>query len=525
MKINKNKKILTRVIVFMFFIIPFLISSKTEAKTVIVNQNQILPETFNLISYTTPIDNEIMVGDDITFNLNIEYPKLSAADSNKGVTITFYSKIDGVIFDQHEAVFSISAAQRKKREGTKETIMVKKDTIQAKITSKKYEWWLYEKQSTGKTYPLANGSFNFKTYTKDAGWYNITKSQPKTSVKMNAYNIDYEVNGPFETKELCDKNKNDLLSGVTGVALPQFDYSIEKECTSYNNRPATPNAIPIDPQKQQPTMDTVYTLLAPIGDLITAPTNIGDYFNILLEIAIGLCAVLAVIMIVIGGIQYMGDESIFGKTEAKGQITKAILGLLIALGAFALLNTIDPALLGTKGLNVKAVSIAIEEPPILSDAGKTVPQKNSFSDCKGGVRSVQTTGIGEVQHFIFCAAYATKLQQLFTVAYKANPKIVLTGGAFRTYEEQLQARKDNNCPNVLTSPANKCTPPTAIPGTSLHEQGLALDLYCDGKLINVVDNPSTKKCFDWLKTNAGVYGFKNFEKENWHWSIGPNAGH
>ena len=100
----------------------------------------------------------------------------------------------------------------------------------------------------------------------------------------------------------------------------------------------------------------VYTLLAPIGNLTTAPDNIGEYFNIMVEIAIGLCAVLAVIMIVIGGIQYMGDESIFGKTEAKGKIIQSIFGLLIALGAFALLNTIDPALLGQKGIDIKSVS-------------------------------------------------------------------------------------------------------------------------------------------------------------------------
>ena len=99
-----------------------------------------------------------------------------------------------------------------------------------------------------------------------------------------------------------------------------------------------------------------YDLLAPLGELEQAPRNIGDYFNVIFNIAIGLCAVLAVVMIVIGGIQYMGSESIFGKTEAKGQITRAILGLIIALGSFALLNTINPDLLGGKGASVKAVS-------------------------------------------------------------------------------------------------------------------------------------------------------------------------
>ncbi len=117
----------------------------------------------------------------------------------------------------------------------------------------------------------------------------------------------------------------------------------------------------------------VYTLLAPLPGLSCigpegskdengnecAKGGIGDYLNILFMLAIGICGVLAVIMIVIGGIQYMGDESVFGKTEAKGRITSAILGLLIALGAFALLNTIDPALTGKDGVTVDQVSAEI----------------------------------------------------------------------------------------------------------------------------------------------------------------------
>ncbi|HLP86903.1 MAG TPA: D-alanyl-D-alanine carboxypeptidase family protein [Candidatus Paceibacterota bacterium] len=277
---------------------------------------------------------------------------------------------------------------------------------------------------------------------------------------------------------------------------------------------------------------SVYKLLAPIGSFVQAPDNIGDYFNLIFKIAIGLCGALAVVMIIIGGFQYMGDESIFGKTEAKSKIMSALFGLIIALGSYAILNTINPDLLNT-GINVKSVSAEIAEAPILTDTGKAIPTglSNTFADCPGGVRDVQVIGIGSPQHFIFCSAYASKLQQMFSDAYNANPRIVLTGGGFRTYEEQLQART-SNCPDPLNSPAEKCTPPTAKTGTSLHEQGLAVDLRCDGSLINWDDqnpnytkNESTKKCFDWLKANASKYGFANLSSENWHWSVGPKAGH
>lgn len=101
-----------------------------------------------------------------------------------------------------------------------------------------------------------------------------------------------------------------------------------------------------------------YELLAPIGTFKFAPDNIGEYFNTIFMIAIGLCGALAVIMIVLGGIQYMGDESVFGKTEAKSKIFAAILGLLIALGSYALLNTINPDFLNG-GVHIDQVSAEI----------------------------------------------------------------------------------------------------------------------------------------------------------------------
>jgi hypothetical protein len=117
----------------------------------------------------------------------------------------------------------------------------------------------------------------------------------------------------------------------------------------------------VDPTTQTPVIDQTYKLLAPIGTLteVKTSTGLGDYLNIIFKMGIGICAALAVIMIVIGGIQYMGEESVFGKTEAKGKIMAAILGLFIALGAFAILNTINPALTGQNGVTVDQVDADI----------------------------------------------------------------------------------------------------------------------------------------------------------------------
>ena len=65
----------------------------------------------------------------------------------------------------------------------------------------------------------------------------------------------------------------------------------------------------------------------------------------MIKIVIGFAAVLAMVMIVMGGIEYMTSELISSKEEGRERIIHAVLGLLIALGAYLILNTINPQLL------------------------------------------------------------------------------------------------------------------------------------------------------------------------------------
>jgi len=94
-------------------------------------------------------------------------------------------------------------------------------------------------------------------------------------------------------------------------------------------------------------------ILGPDGKLTlqnfdpTQANNLGVYLNIMIKIFIGICAVLSVVMIVMGGLEYMTSELISSKEAGKEKIRDALLGLVIALGAYALLFTINPNLLNT----------------------------------------------------------------------------------------------------------------------------------------------------------------------------------
>jgi hypothetical protein len=110
--------------------------------------------------------------------------------------------------------------------------------------------------------------------------------------------------------------------------------------------------------------DPNYHFLAPLPGMgptfdPTQANNLGAYLNIMINLFIGICAVLAVIMIVVGGIEYMTTELISSKEEGKKRIMGAIYGLILALGAWTLLYQINPDLLNTDLTNLKNVTVTV----------------------------------------------------------------------------------------------------------------------------------------------------------------------
>lgn len=112
-----------------------------------------------------------------------------------------------------------------------------------------------------------------------------------------------------------------------------------------------------------------------------------------------------------------------------------------------------------------------------------------------------------VQGISVNALVATNVDLMLKAAKSAG--VPLSGGAFRTMASQISLRIKHGCPDPST-PASVCTPDTARPGYSNHQMGLAIDFSnC---------NSHATACWKWLNANAATYGFKNFDKEPWHWS-------
>jgi hypothetical protein len=93
----------------------------------------------------------------------------------------------------------------------------------------------------------------------------------------------------------------------------------------------------------------------------------------------------------------------------------------------------------------------------------------------------------------------------------------MCGNGYRDPAEQIalrQAHCGTSHYAIYEAPSSSCSPPTARPGTSQHEQGLAVDLTCNGGGALGSSSP----CFAWLQANAASYGLYNLPSEPWHWS-------
>ncbi|MFN0088647.1 MAG: D-alanyl-D-alanine carboxypeptidase family protein [Acidimicrobiales bacterium] len=93
----------------------------------------------------------------------------------------------------------------------------------------------------------------------------------------------------------------------------------------------------------------------------------------------------------------------------------------------------------------------------------------------------------------------------------------LSGWGYRDTQTQINLRRSHcgdTVYDIYYRPSGECSPPTARPGRSRHELGLAIDFTYGGKVIPSQDTP----VFQWLAANAPLYGLHNLPSEPWHWS-------
>jgi LAS superfamily LD-carboxypeptidase LdcB len=132
------------------------------------------------------------------------------------------------------------------------------------------------------------------------------------------------------------------------------------------------------------------------------------------------------------------------------------------------------------------------------------------------VRTSSTICLATVRTITVACSISAQLDRMLGAA--AADGFTLTGGGYRDPSQQIAVRR-TNCGSsqyaIYQEPPNSCHPPTAYPGTSMHEQGLAIDFMWNGSIISSHGNAA----YQWLAGHAASYGFYNLPSEAWHWSV------
>lgn len=95
------------------------------------------------------------------------------------------------------------------------------------------------------------------------------------------------------------------------------------------------------------------------------------------------------------------------------------------------------------------------------------------------------------------------------------------GSGYRNNARQIELRKQHCGTSdyaVYQMPSSQCRPPTARPGFSMHEVGLAIDFIYNGRLIR----SRNTDVFRALARHAPNFGLLNLPSEPWHWSTTGN---
>ena len=165
--------------------------------------------------------------------------------------------------------------------------------------------------------------------------------------------------------------------------------------------------------------------------------------------------------------------------------------------------------------NLAAIDRALSQEIARREAARAKGSKGGA----GGNISVGNVKVTKVRGITVATSIADKVAALMDKA--SADGIPLGGYGYRDSSQQVALRRAHcgtSNYDIYEKPASQCHPPTARPGASMHERGLAIDFTYNGSIITSRSNAG----YTWLKANANTYGLYNLPSEPWHWSTNGN---
>jgi|GEM_PF-1946589 len=310
--------------------------------------------------------------------------------------------------------------------------------------------------------------------------------------------------------------------------------------------PAPPPFVPILPRLSVP-IPTIslpdFLAVKQEGGFVFVPF-IAVYLAGVFKFGVAAAAVLAVIMIMVGGFRWIIAGGGPQVAEAKKMISNAVIGLFIAFGTYTVLELVNPDLIRFKNLKLpivegEVVAFAGDEADILEEGQH--PMKPSWThasfDCNNPPPAAGVAPASSVEA-VTCpgmSGTANVLRELkdplcrAASAAQAKGYTLVVTSSYRPYQKQvdLWCGKEGDCFKKYENTAERkkfC----AVPGFSNHGLGRAVDvsLEKDGKRLFYISSTGQCKVDPKVVADLGAIfygaGWKRYEAEIWHFEHGTN---
>lgn len=184
-----------------------------------------------------------------------------------------------------------------------------------------------------------------------------------------------------KAKQKCDEHRTSVLKLKEGETLT----SEEQAATA---------CVKSTQDVNQTIGGKSYTLLSgslPGISVVDETTTFPQYLQIIFKLLIGLTTIAAVVSLIIAGMQYMTTDAFSQKETAIGRIKAIGAGILLAMSAWIILNTIDPNLLKLEFIG----NDDIVRTTVTGDV--FVPDENYVTDSTSyRLSGVPTTGVSDL---------------------------------------------------------------------------------------------------------------------------------
>ncbi len=285
----------------------------------------------------------------------------------------------------------------------------------------------------------------------------------------------------------------------------------------------TPLEIPTIPILSVPIPGVTFS--APVETNGTISVNfIGQYVNGVYTYLLGFAATVAIVMIMIGGLQYVMAAGSGDVKKARARIGNAVVGLVLLLFVTTILATVNPETTFFKSLNLTAIP---PDPWELETADDSITGVNLVTTFVS-INEPNITGNGVHQ---IPSDFGDSIAHVAQNMAKLNMGISISS-SFRTKEEQISTIKKHcwNAPgsdtcNPKPGQSKACIMPGLDPARCPHTSGRAIDMWgtkngsqCIMQSQCMADLPSCFKnpCQAALIREMKSEGFCVLASEPWH---------